>query len=60
MKPKKAAELLKQRQAADAQHAETDLYKADQIALQALQLNLKMRENFFCPQWLVLPSEEPE
>jgi len=56
----KALELLKYRHAEDVAHAKADLYKADQISIEALELNLKMRETLCWPLTMRLPSEDPQ
>lgn len=60
MTANKALELLKLIYRPGTCDTNSDLYKANQIGIEALQLNLSMRETYEHPELLVLPSEEPE
>ncbi len=56
----KPLELLKLRHLGDAAHANTDLYKADQLAIEALE-RLQQIKRLYPPITTdPLPSEEPE
>jgi len=59
MTPQKAIQLLKQRQAEDRPHAEADLYKAQQLGLEALELVSSFQHDDPTNAAFYLPSEQP-
>ncbi len=60
MKPEKALQLLKQRQAQDRPHAEADIYKARQLSIEALEFRQRWEEQEGEDDFPLLPSEDPE
>ena len=59
MLAEKAVELLKQRHSEDTNHSEADLYKADQLGIEALEFYTSYRDGMPEDKRPTLPSEGP-